>query len=158
MRTNAGPCPRLAPFPPHPLIREVYSMNVSSLSGRRSHARRRARHSFRGLLETLETRLALSTFVVSSTGDAPAVDSSKGAETAAGTITLRSAIQAANAHPNDGAGPDRVEFLIPGPGVQTIVPSSLFPAITDPIVIDGYTQPGASPNTLDVGDDAALKI
>src|SRR5581483_11837134 len=30
--------------------------------------------------------------------------------------------------------------------------------ITDTVVLDGYTQPGASPNTLAVGDNAVLKI
>ena len=30
--------------------------------------------------------------------------------------------------------------------------------ITDPITIDGYSQPGASPNTLANGDDATLLI
>ena len=39
-----------------------------------------------------------------------------------------------------------------------IAPFSAFPAITDPIVIDGYTQPRAKANTLDVGDNADLKI
>jgi hypothetical protein len=32
------------------------------------------------------------------------------------------------------------------------------PAITDTVIIDGYSQPGASPNTLAVGDNAVLKI
>src|SRR6185369_16694277 len=32
------------------------------------------------------------------------------------------------------------------------------PEIVDQVIIDGYTQPGASPNTLAVGDDAVLKI
>src|SRR5262249_14824443 len=87
-----------------------------------------------------------------------AVDPTTGAETASGTITLRSAIQAANMHPNDTSGPDRIEFNIPGSGVQTIVRYSLWPTITDPVVIDGYTQPGAKANTLEVGDNAVLKI
>ena len=39
-----------------------------------------------------------------------------------------------------------------------IVPFSQFPEITDPVVIDGYTQPRAKTNTLDIGDDAVLKI
>ena len=90
-----------------------------------------------------------STFVVNSIYDQPAVDPSAGAETATGTITLRSAIQAANSHPNDASGPDRIEFNIPGDDVHMIAPFSLWPAITDPIVIDGYSQPGAKPNTLD---------
>src|SRR5262249_34685315 len=32
------------------------------------------------------------------------------------------------------------------------------PAITDPVIIDGYTQPGASQNTLAAGDNAVLLI
>src|SRR6185503_14614575 len=43
-------------------------------------------------------------------------------------------------------------------GVCTIAPQSSLDAITDPAIIDGYTQPGASPNTLPFGDDAVLKI
>ena len=30
--------------------------------------------------------------------------------------------------------------------------------ITDPLVIDGYSQPGASPNTLSQGDDAVSSM
>src|SRR5436190_2113225 len=66
--------------------------------------------------------------------------------------------------PNVG-GPDRIEFNIPGAGVHTIFPTSTLgfssrslPEIIAPVIIDGYTQPGASPNTLAVGDDAVLKI
>src|SRR5262249_35843790 len=36
--------------------------------------------------------------------------------------------------------------------------TSALPTITDPVVIDGYTQPGSSPNTLPDGDDAVLLI
>ena len=32
------------------------------------------------------------------------------------------------------------------------------PAITEPVTVDGYTQPGAKPNTKAVGNDAVLKI
>src|SRR5262249_44581640 len=32
------------------------------------------------------------------------------------------------------------------------------PAITDTVVIDGYTQPGASANTLAIGDNAVILI
>jgi uncharacterized repeat protein (TIGR01451 family) len=133
-------------------------MNVPCAIDRRSKPRRRARQSFRGLLEPLEPRLAPATFVVNSTADQPAVDPSNGAETASGSITLRSAIEAANAHSNDAAGPDRIEFNILGSGVRTIVPFSEFPAITDPVVVDGYSQPGARANTLDTGSDAVLLI
>jgi hypothetical protein len=61
----------------------------------------------------------------------------------------------ANAHP----GFDEVKFNIPGlGGVRTITLASSLPWITDPITIDGYSQPGASPNTLANGDDATLLI
>src|SRR5205807_10396155 len=67
---------------------------------------------------------------------------------------FRQAILTANAHP----GLDRITFNIPGPGVHTIVPTSALPAITDPAIIDGYSQPGARPNALAEGDDAVLLI
>ncbi len=133
-------------------------MNVLSVFERPLMGRRRSRRSFRGILEPLKQRLAPATSVVNSTADQSAVDPSKGAETASSGITLRSAIQAANEHANDQSGPDRIESNIPEIDVQMIAPFSPFPAITDPIVIDGYTQPRAKANKLDVGDDADLKI
>jgi hypothetical protein len=42
--------------------------------------------------------------------------------------------------------------------VKTIAPDSKLPTITDPVTIDGYTQPGASPNTLAKGTNAKLMI
>ena len=57
--------------------------------------------------------------------------------------TLREAIKAANSRP----GLDFIAFNIPGAGPHTIRPASALHRITDPVVIDGYTQPGASPNT-----------
>src|SRR6185436_3773491 len=37
-----------------------------------------------------------------------------------------------------------ISFNIPGAGVHTITPTSAFPNITNPVVIDGLTQPGAT--------------
>ena len=51
-----------------------------------------------------------------------------------------------------------IAFNIAGTGVHTIAPTSALPDITDPVIIDGYTQPGSSPNTLAVGNDAVLLI
>lgn len=68
--------------------------------------------------------------------------------------SLRDAISAANAV----AGVDTIAFAIPGDGPFTISPLTPLPAITDPVVIDGYSQPGATPNALAVGDDAVLLI
>ncbi|MGH9941600.1 MAG: SBBP repeat-containing protein, partial [Pyrinomonadaceae bacterium] len=59
---------------------------------------------------------------------------------------------------NNTAGIQTISFNIPGSGVQTITPLSPLPTITDPIVVDGYTQPGASANTLAVGNNAVLLV
>jgi hypothetical protein len=61
--------------------------------------------------------------------------------------TLRAAIRQTNAIP----GLQTVSFNIPGPGSQTILLNSQLPAITDDLVMDGFTQPGATPNTNPVG-------
>ena len=42
----------------------------------------------------------------------------------------------------DRAARITIDFAIPGAGVQTIAPVSPLPAITDPVLIDGTTQPG----------------
>ena len=60
-----------------------------------------------------------------------------------GAGSLRQAILDANGHPNSG-GPDRIHFAIPGTEAHAIAPVSALPAITEPTVIDGLTQPGAS--------------
>jgi len=67
-----------------------------------------------------------------------------------GSGSLRQAIESANAL----GGEDEIKFNIPGPGPHTIQPGSdgppfpvPLPYITDPVIIDGYTQPGAAPAT-----------
>lgn len=78
----------------------------------------------------------------------------------AGAGSLREAIYQANAVLGS-----TISFNIPtsdtgfSDGVWTIQLASSLPEIfADGTVIDGYTQPGASPNTLSVGDNATLKI
>ncbi|HEX3557712.1 MAG TPA: FG-GAP-like repeat-containing protein, partial [Pyrinomonadaceae bacterium] len=96
-----------------------------------------------------------STFTVNSTGDG--ADNNPGDDTCndgTGNCTLRAAIMEANAH----AGTDAINFNIAGAGVHTISLASALPGITDPVTIDGYTQPGASRNTLDTGDNAVVEI
>lgn len=68
--------------------------------------------------------------------------------------TLRAAIQEANATPRA----DTINFNIPGAGTRTIFPNSGLPTINTPVTVDGYTQPGASPNTLTMGTNAVLRI
>jgi hypothetical protein len=71
-----------------------------------------------------------------------------------GPGSLRQALLDSNANP----GPDTIRFNIPGAGVQIIQLGSVLDPITDPVIIDGYTQPGASPNTLAAADNANLLI
>ena len=84
-----------------------------------------------------------STFTVSNTND-----SANG--------SLRQAILDANASP----GADTIAFSIPGDGIHTIMVVTPLPPLTDDAgaTIDGYSQPGSSPNTLLVGSDAVLRI
>jgi CSLREA domain-containing protein len=106
---------------------------------------------------------AATTFTVNSTADAPdAFTTSNTCDidvfTGGDQCTLRAAIQQANATP----GADTINFAILGTGVKTIAGGSTgfgpLPPITEQVTIDGYTQPGAHPNTKAVGNDAALKI
>ncbi|HXJ64287.1 MAG TPA: hypothetical protein VNN79_11080, partial [Actinomycetota bacterium] len=69
--------------------------------------------------------------------------------------TLRAAIEEAN----DTPGADAIVFDIGGAAaVKTITPATPLPAITETLTIDGYSQEGASANTLATGDDAVLKV
>lgn len=73
-----------------------------------------------------------------------------------GTGSLRQAIISANAT----AGLNRITFNVPLSAGQCLVltPASAYPDITDSLVIDGWTQPGASPNTREDGDDATICV
>ncbi len=76
------------------------------------------------------TARAATTFVVTNTNDN-------------GPGSLRQAILDANANP----GSDLINFNI-GSGLKTITLASALPAISDPVVIDGTTQPGFSGTPL----------
>ena len=107
-------------------------------------------------LESLESRRLLSNvFSVTNTLD----DSNPG--------SLRWAIGQVNADTTDSAAsPDQIHFAIPtsdsgykaATGVWTIAPETNLPTVTQSVVIDGYTQTGAIPNTLLTSDNAVLKI
>jgi uncharacterized repeat protein (TIGR01451 family) len=73
-----------------------------------------------------------------------------------GPGSLREAIQIANQHIS--AGGDTITFAIPGSGVQSINVSNALPVLQDPVLIDGFTQPGASANTLCSGNNAVLRV
>ncbi|HUK31438.1 MAG TPA: VCBS repeat-containing protein, partial [Candidatus Acidoferrum sp.] len=119
-----------------------------------------------------------TTFIVNTTtdlhdampGDGICADSN-------GLCSIRAAIEEANAEQlTSGAGPFSINFNIPvtdpnrnpATGVFTIFTHSegviggndtdALPAIFATVTIDGYTQPGASPNTLPSGDNAVILI
>jgi CSLREA domain-containing protein len=99
--------------------------------------------------------LPAATFTVDSTGDEPDMNTADNVcETAVATCTLRAAILQANAT----AGADTIAFDIPGAGVHTIAPATVFPDFTEGLTIDGYTQPGSSPNTDPVATNAVILI
>ena len=97
-------------------------------------------------------------FTVDSTADTADATPGDGiCRTATGVCTLRAAMTEANQH----AGPDTIAFNLPGSGVQTIQISSQLPTMSDltgPTTIDGYTQPGSSPNTSATADNAVLRV
>ncbi len=88
--------------------------------------------------EFSEATEAINPFLITSTADQPA-DPVVG--------TLRYAIDYANANPSLSAStPNDLTFSIAAGGLQTIELQSALPAITAPLVIDGYSQPGTVTN------------
>ncbi|MCS6941036.1 MAG: right-handed parallel beta-helix repeat-containing protein [Roseiflexaceae bacterium] len=78
-------------------------------------------------------------FIVNDHGDAPDANLADNVcQTTGGVCTLRAAIQQANARP----GADDIWFNLPGAGPHIITVSAPLPAITEAVVIDGWTQPG----------------
>ena len=106
-----------------------------------SPAGRSVGRRFRPLCDAVESRLLLSTFTVTNTGDS-------------GPGSLRRAIIDSNASP----GANTISFAIPGAGVQVIRPLTSLPAVTNPVVIEGDSQPGSVPSTATQGDNAAPAI
>ncbi len=112
-------------------------------------------------LEVLEDRTTPATITVTT-----AADTNSGT----GAVSLRDAITAidqgsAAGYANiSGQSPgtfgvnDTINFNIPGSGVQTISVTSALPQITRSMTINGYSQTGASANTLTTGDNAVLLI
>jgi CSLREA domain-containing protein len=106
------------------------------------------------------------TFTVTSTAD---TDGS----TCGSDCTMRQAVNASNANPPPTGTTNLIAFNIPStdPGcdaathVCTITLSDCFgrsgnfcTGLNQPVIIDGYTQPGASANTLAIGDNAVVLI
>lgn len=107
-------------------------------------------HSVRWFLALCFTSgAAAATFLVTNTSDS-------------GPGSFRQAIQDAN----DTPGLDWIHFSIGSGGLRTITPVTLLPAVTDPVVIDGTTQPGyanrplieLNGSTLGAGPNPGLRL
>lgn len=143
------------------------SLSTTVISGAASEHGRIPRVSFLAALLACCFILAMSAaqatnIIVNSNADAGAND---------GACTLREAINAANNNAASGAlpgecaagaatGQDVIGFGIPGQGPHHIMVGPVLPAIVSSVVIDGYTQPDASPNTQNAlsGYDAVFQI
>ncbi len=112
-------------------------------------------------VEPLEDRRLLAVVTVTNTSDEadgdltdiPSLIANPGTD---GSISLREAILAANHSVNSG-GPDEIHFAIPAQGVQKIMPNGFgigsgLPAITDPVVLDGFTQGSATANSNPISE------
>ena len=87
---------------------------------------------------------AVTAFVVNSTSDGADVQAGDGiCADGTGHCTLRAAMMQANA----SGGINPIHFNIPGTGPQIIQPQTALPLLEEAVIIDGYTQPGAHPNT-----------
>ena len=96
-------------------------------SQRRTRTRIAGIRAFALRVEQVESRQLLSTFTVSTVADS-------------GAGSLRQALLDANST----AGQDQIDFNIPGSGPFSIAPMTALPTISDPLTIDGTTQPGYS--------------
>ncbi len=108
--------------------RSLKHSRLSSLPTRRHRGASRIVRAFpfRPGFDLMEDRTLLSSFVVSNTGDS-------------GAGSLRQAIIDSN---YAVGATNTIGFDISGTGVGTIVPLSPLPAISNPVLIDGTSQPG----------------
>ncbi len=123
-------------------------------------------------VEVLEDRQLLATITVNATADDTTADATlslrEAIEVSDGTLAVSSLSTQEQVQVSGTVGAtNTIDFNIPitdpgynpATGVWTIAPHSPLPAIsTNAAIIDGYTQPGASENTLAQGDNAKLTI
>lgn len=111
---------------------------------------------YRPTLICLEDRLVPAVISVTGVGDTIAVD---------GVVTLREAITSANNNADVNAdvaaagayGADTIQFNIPGTGVQTIIPATTLPQITDTVAIDGGNG-GVPTNRVQISGGGTLNV
>src|SRR6516225_1277340 len=106
------------------IIARSHSTGRTRTDGRRRAGPRRFGMRIHPGLEGMEDRTLLSTFTVNNTADS-------------GPGSLRQAILDSNVATGQS---NTIDFAIPGPGVHTIAPASPLPPITNPVLIDGFSQ------------------
>ncbi len=75
-----------------------------------------------------------------------------------GPGSLRRALEDANRTPNPPGGRDRIVFDIPGDGPHVIALASALPVITEAVLVDGLSQPGALAADLAARRDALVTV
>jgi hypothetical protein len=121
-------------------------------------------------VEVLEDRQLLSTITVNTTGDNTTAGATlslrQAIEVSDGTLSVSSLSTQEQAQVSGAVGAtNTINFNIPTTdpgykaGVWTIAVNSALPSITtNAAIINGYSQPGASKNTLAQGDNAKLTV
>jgi hypothetical protein len=121
----------------------------------------------RFVLEVLEERQLLATITVNTASDAGAAPTKlslrQAIEISNGTLAVSSLTSAQQAQVSGAlSSPNTIDFDIPGAQgtLHDIALSSPLPAITSSVIVNGYSQPGASPNTNGpgLGDNAVLNV
>jgi hypothetical protein len=119
------------------------------------------------VLEVLEERQLLATITVNTASDAGAAPTTlslrQAIEISNGTLAVSSLTSAQQAQVSGAlSSPNTIDFDIPGAQgtLHDIALSSPLPAITSSVIVNGYSQPGASPNTNGpgLGDNAVLNV
>jgi len=102
---------------------------------------------------------APNVFTVDVTGDASDTNAGDGTcDDGTGSCTFRAALEETNALANASAGPDEIHFDISGSGPHTIQPLTQLPDVTDPVVIDGSTEPDFSGDPVVQIDGSNLSL
>ena len=110
-------------------------------------------------LTALPTSASASTVTVNKASDAPDLRAGDGRCDTAKRRGLQCSLRAAITESNRLPKREKIAFdLGSGRGVQTIKPRKLLPEITDPVTIDGFSQPGSRPNTLASGSDQRVRV